>query len=59
MDYTLRLNKNGMDIIVAALTEIPYKLAKPVLDEAMRQFVEQEAAAAQVAAPAEDKKDTE
>lgn len=45
MDYTLKLNKSGMDVIVAALTELPYKVAKPVLDEALRQFVSQEAAA--------------
>lgn len=45
MDYTLTLNKAGMDVIVAALSELPYKHAKPVLDEAMRQFVAQEAAA--------------
>lgn len=45
MDYILKLNKAGMDVIVAALSELSYKHAKPVIDEAMRQFVAQEAAA--------------
>jgi hypothetical protein len=48
--YTLNLPKQGMDVIVAALSEMPYKLAKPVLDEAMRQFVAQEEAAIQAEA---------
>ena len=50
--YTLNLPKQGMDIIVAALSELPYKVSKPVLDEAMRQFVAQEQAA-ELAAAAE------
>ncbi len=49
MDYFLRLNKAGMDIVVAALAELPYKHSKSVIDEAMRQFVEQESAAAKPA----------
>lgn len=44
-NYTLTLNKQGMDIIVAALAEMPYKHSQPVMDEAMRQFVAQESAA--------------
>jgi hypothetical protein len=47
--YQLNLNKQGMDVIVAGLAELPYKLAKPVLDECMRQFMAQEAAAEQAA----------
>jgi hypothetical protein len=42
--YTLNLPKQGMDVIVQALSELPYRVAKPVLDEAMRQFVAQEQA---------------
>jgi hypothetical protein len=59
--YQLSLTKQGMDVIVAGLAELPYKLAKPVLDECMRQFIAQEAAdeqaaiAATQAPPAEDK----
>jgi hypothetical protein len=47
--YQLSLTKQGMDVVVAALSELPYKLAKPVLDECMRQFIAQEAAAEQAA----------
>jgi hypothetical protein len=43
--YTLTLPKAGMDLIIAGLSELPYKAAKPVLEEAMRQFIAQEAAA--------------
>lgn len=43
--YTLTLNKAGMDAVIAGLSELPYKAARPVLDEAMRQFIAQEAAA--------------
>lgn len=58
--YQLNLAKQGMDVIVAALAELPYKHAKPVLDECMRQFMEQEAAAEKAAAtPTADSKDTE
>lgn len=43
--YTLTLPKSGMDAIIAALNELPYKVARPLLDEALRQFIEQEKAA--------------
>jgi hypothetical protein len=56
MNYTLTLPKQGMDIIIQALADVPYRVSKPVIDEAMRQFTEQEAAAQKSAdAPQEAK----
>ncbi|NUX58650.1 hypothetical protein [Paraburkholderia youngii] len=43
--YTLTLPKGGMDAVLAGLSELPYKVAQPIRDEALRQFIEQEAAA--------------
>lgn len=43
--YTLTLPKAGMDLVIAGLAELPYRSAKPFIEEAMRQFIAQEAAA--------------
>ena len=41
--YTLTLPKSGMDAVIAGLNELPYKIARPVIEEALRQFIAQEA----------------
>lgn len=45
--YTLQLPKEGMDVILAGLNELPLKIARGVYDSALRQFQEQEQAAMQ------------
>lgn len=42
MLYELKLTKQGMDIILAALAELPYKVSGPLIDECMKQWTAQE-----------------
>lgn len=42
--YTLNLPKQMMDVLLAAVVELPYRVSKPVVDEMMAQFGAQEQA---------------
>jgi hypothetical protein len=42
MIYELKLTKAGMDLILAALAELPYKTSGALIDECMKQWTEQE-----------------
>jgi hypothetical protein len=45
MIYELKLPKQGMDIILNALAELPYKMSGALIEECMKQWTQQEAAA--------------
>ena len=40
--YTITLSKEGMDIILSGLGELPHKVARGVYDSTLRQLQEQE-----------------
>ncbi len=46
--YTFTLNESALNIVGAALGEIPFKVAAPVVNELNRQIAEQNAPAAGV-----------
>jgi hypothetical protein len=40
--YELKLPKQGMDIILAGLAELPYKASGALIEECMKQWTQQE-----------------
>jgi hypothetical protein len=49
MNYTLNLSSEHVRLALAAMAELPYKMAAPAIESIMKQTDEQEAAAAQKA----------
>ena len=42
MEYVFRLDEKDVEILSAALVELPYKIVAPLIDRLNRQIMEQE-----------------